>query len=812
MFRLAVSCCAAAVALAAKPGLAQAPAAPPVPVQTAAPAASDYPTVAVPATRVAIADGFWAPRIETVRTVTIGATFKQSELTGRIKNFEIAGGSASGEFCSRYAFDDSDVFKIIEGASYALALKPDSALDGYLDTLIAKIARAQEPDGYLYTARTISPAKPMAMAGRERWTNEEESHELYNLGHLYEAAVAHFQATGKRSLLDVAVKSANLVARTFGPAGLRYPPGHQEIEIGLVKLYRVTQDSRYLALAKFFLDERGNPAGHKLYGEYSQDHKPVVDQDTAVGHSVRAAYMYSAMADVAALTGDLRYVAALDRLWEDVVYRKLYLTGGIGATGAWEGFGPAYDLPNSAYAETCASIANALWNHRMFLLKQDARYMDVYERAVYNAMLSGISLAGDTFFYPNPLLSLGQHERSPWFACACCPSNLPRFILSVPGHAYATAGDRVFVNLFVQGRARIPTAGGELVLDQQTRYPWDGDIRITVSPAKAGRFPLYVRVPGWAMDHPVPGDLYRDLAPVRDSVTLKVNGLLVPIRLERGYAVVIRDWTSGDAIDLHLPMPVRRVVAHPAVKADEGRVAVERGPLVYAAEFVDNAGRVTNLVLDDRAPLEAAWRPDLLNGITTVTGRATAIRMQHEAPVSQAVPLTLIPYYGWAHRGKGEMAVWLARRTDRARPAPEPTLASTSKASSSEGGKGLQGLNEQYEPTDSNDHTAMYFHWWPKKDSTEWVQYDFPSETSVSETSVYWFDDTGQGGCRTPRRWRVLYLRGSDWVPVATADAYGVAKDTYNTVRFTPVRTTAIRLEVELPEAFSAGIQEWKIK
>ena len=788
------------------------PARTPVPVQTAAPPASDYPTAAVPATRVAIADGFWAPRLETVRTVTIGATFQQSELSGRIKNFDIAGGSASGEFCSRYAFDDSDVFKIIEGASYALASKPDSALDGYLDTLIAKIARAQEPDGYLYTARTISPAKPMAMAGKERWTNEEESHELYNLGHLYEAAVAHFQATGKRSLLDVAVKSANLVARTFGPAGLRYPPGHQEIEIGLVKLYRMTQDSRYLALAKFFLDERGNPAGHKLYGEYSQDHKPVVDQETAVGHSVRAAYMYSAMADVAALTGDLRYVAALDRLWEDVVYRKLYLTGGIGATGAWEGFGPAYDLPNSAYAETCASIANALWNHRMFLLKQDARYMDVYERAVYNAMLSGISLAGDTFFYPNPLLSLGQHERSPWFACACCPSNLPRFILSVPGHAYATAGDRVFVNLFVQGRARIPTAGGELVLDQQTRYPWDGDIRITVSPAKAGRFPLYVRVQGWAMDHPVPGDLYRDLAPVRDSVTLKVNGLLVPIRLERGYAVVIRDWTSGDTIDLHLPMPVRRVVAHPAVKADEGRVAVERGPLVYAAEFVDNAGRVTNLVLDDRAPLEAAWRPDLLNGITTVTGRATAIRLQHEALVSQTVPLTLIPYYGWAHRGKGEMAVWLARRTDRARPAPEPTLASTSKASSSEGGKGLQGLNEQYEPTDSNDHTAMYFHWWPKKDSTEWVQYDFPSETSVSETSVYWFDDTGQGGCRTPRRWRVLYLRGSDWVPVATADAYGVAKDTYNTVRFTPVRTTAIRLEVELPEAYSAGIQEWKIK
>jgi len=773
---------------------------------------SDYPATPVPMTDVTFSDQFWAPRLETIRTVTIGATFRQSELTGRIKNFEIAGGSATGDFCSRYAFDDSDVFKIIEGASYALAVKPDASLDGYLDALIAKIARAQEPDGYLYTARTISPATPMAMAGKERWTNEEESHELYNLGHLYEAAVAHYRATGKRSLLDVALKSANLVAKTFGPAGLRYPPGHQEIEIGLVKLFRVTQDARYLALAKFFLDERGNPAGHKLYGEYSQDHKPVVDQDTAVGHSVRAAYMYSAMADVAALTGDARYVAALDRLWEDVVYRKLYLTGGIGATGAWEGFGPAYDLPNSAYAETCASIANALWNHRMFLLKQDARYMDVYERAVYNAMLSGLSLAGDTFFYPNPLLSLGQHERSPWFACACCPSNLPRFMLSIPGHAYATAGDRVFVNLFAQGRARVSLAGSALALEQQTRYPWDGDVRITVSPEKTGRFAVYVRVPGWAMDHPVPGDLYRELSPARETVTLKVNGLLVPIRLERGYAVVIRDWAAGDTIDLHLPMPVRRVVAHPAVKADEGRVAIERGPLVYAAEFADHGGRATNLVLDDRAALEAAWRPDLLNGVTVVTGPAAAVRMKHEARVSEPAALTLIPYYGWAHRGKGEMAVWLARRADLARPAPEPTLASGSKASSSEGGKGLPGLNEQYEPSDSNDHTALYFHWWPKKDSTEWVQYDFPSETSVSETSVYWFDDTGQGGCRTPRSWRVLYLRGSEWVPVATADAYGVAKDTYNTVRFAPVRTTSVRLEVELPEAFSAGIQEWKIR
>ena len=801
MMRTAVLVCAVAALLGGRPGIAQSPA-----------RAPDYPTSPVPTTSVTFADAFWAPRLETVRSVTIDATFRQSEITGRIRNFEIAGGDATGEFCSRYAFDDSDVFKIIEGASYAMAVKPDPALDGYLDTLIAKIAKAQEPDGYLYTARTINPSKTMAMAGKERWTNLQDSHELYNLGHLYEAAVAHYQATGKKALLNVATKSADLVARTFGPTGLRYPPGHQEIEIGLVKLHRTTNDPRYLALAKFFLDERGNPAGHKLYGEYAQDHKPVVDQDTAVGHSVRAAYMYSAMADVAALTGDTRYVAALDKLWDDVVQRKLYLTGGIGATGAWEGFGPAYDLPNSAYAETCASIANALWNFRMFLLKQDARYIDVYERAVYNAMLSGISLKGDTFFYPNPLLSLGQHERSPWFACACCPSNLPRFMLSIPSHAYAVGGDRLFVNLFVQGRARVNVPGGEVTLEQQTRYPWDGDVRIRVSQTTAGRFALHVRVPGWALDHPVPGDLYRSLTTGRDSVTLKVNGSLVPVRLERGFAVIAREWAAGDSIDLHLPMPVRRTVAHPSVRADEGRVAIERGPLVYTAEFVDNGGRVTNLVLEDQSPLASDWRPDLLNGVMAVTGKAKALRMRNGSPVSEPAPLTLIPYYGWAHRGKGEMAVWLARRPDLARPAPEPTLASASKASSSEGGKSIQGLNEQYEPTDSNDHTAIYFHWWPKKGSTEWVQYEFPAETTVSETSVYWFDDTGQGGCRVPRSWRVLYKRGDQWLPVATRDAFGVTKDAYNTVRFTPVRTAALRVEVVLPADYSAGIQEWKVK
>jgi len=773
----------------------------------------DYPTEPVPASRVTFTDTFWAPRLETVRTVTIPATFQQTVESGRIKNFEIAGGLAQGSFCTRYGFDDSDVYKLIEGASYSLMRTPDPKLDRYLDDLIAKIARAQEPDGYLYTARTISPEKPIAMAGKARWVNEEESHELYNVGHLYEAAVAHAQATGKRTLLNVALKSADLVNRTFGPAGLHSVPGHQEIEIGLVKLYRFTGDRKYLSLATFFLDQRGRPEGHKLYGEYAQDHKPVAEQTEAVGHSVRAAYMYSAMTDVAALTGNAAYGAALDRLWDDVVTRKLYLTGGIGANGAWEGFGPAYDLPNSAYAETCASIANALWNYRMFLAKQDAKYIDVYERAVYNAMLSGLSLSGDRFFYPNPLLSLGQHQRSPWFACACCPSNLPRFIMSVPGHAYAVAGAQVFVNLYVQGHARVTTSAGDLSLDVTSNYPWDGHVKLAVTSAPASPVTIRLRVPGWATGPPVPGDLYRGVGQAPGQIGLRVNGKeVVDHPSSRGYVPVTQVWTAGDTVDLQLPMPVRRVIAHPSVKADAGRVAVERGPLVYAAEFVDNGGKVINLMLEDATPLTPRVRPDLLGGVTVIEGEATAFRQQNGQTVTRKAPLVLIPYYAWAHRGAGEMSVWLAREAATVRPAPEPTLASTSKASSSEGGKTLEGLNDQMEPENSNDHTGRYFHWWPKKNSTEWVEYDFKAESTVSEASVYWFDDTGQGECRVPGTWRVLYKKGDAWVPVAAAGPYGLAKDQYNVVRFAAVKTSALRVEVQLPEKFSAGIQEWKVR
>src|SRR5579885_1999284 len=456
----------------------------------------DYPVKPVPFTSVHMTDSFWAPRIEINRPVTIPYAFKECEITGRVANFERAAEALRGQLGEKdrklpgYPFDDTDIYKIIEGASYALSVHRDPQLEAYVDQLIAKIAAAQEQDGYLYTARTIDPLHPHPWAGPARWENEEIlSHELYNAGHLFEAAVAHYQATGKRTLLEVALREANLLCNTFGPGKRTIWPGHQIVEMGLVKLYRVSGDERYLNLAKFMLDVRGEGGNGS---KYNQSWEPVVDQTEAVGHAVRATYMYSGMADVAAMTGDASYVKAIDAIWENVVTKKLYITGGIGATAKGEAFGANYELPNmTAYNETCASIGNDFWNHRLFLLHADAKYIDVMERTLYHGLLSGVSLDGKSFFYPNPLESAGQHQRSPWFGVACCPGNITRFMASVPGYVYAQQGDALFVNLFVASDAEIKMEGGRIVkVTQETRYPWDGAIKLTVRPARPEAFTI----------------------------------------------------------------------------------------------------------------------------------------------------------------------------------------------------------------------------------------------------------------------------------------------------------------------------------
>lgn len=774
-----------------------------------------YPRSAVSFTDVRLADEFWAPRLETHRTVTIPFAFKQCESTGRIANFEMAAGLKKGSFATKYPFDDSDVFKVIEGASYSLMVHPDPDLEKYLDGLIAKISAAQEEDGYLYTARTIDPEHlPVDWAGKERWSNLYMSHELYNLGHLFEAAVAHFRATGKKNLLNVALKSADLVASVFGPGRRHGAPGHQEIEIGLVKLYRVTGKKKYLELARFFLEERGNAKDRKLYGEYSQDHRPVAEQTEAVGHAVRATYMYSGMADVAVLTGNKDYIQALDRIWDNVSSRKLYLTGGIGASGAIEGFGPDYVLPNAeAYCETCASIGFILWNQRMFLLHGDARYIDLLERTLYNGFLSGVGLSGDLFFYPNPLASFGQHRRSPWFNCACCPSNVARFVHQIPGFIYAQGDNSLYINLFVAGTANLNMKGKKILVEQETRYPWEGKARVLLKPEEPTEFDLLIRIPGWALGRPVPSDLYSYLDSAAAPVSLRLNGQDVFLELKQGYAHLRRTWKNGDVVEVDLSMPVRRVVAHPAVKDNEGRVALERGPLVYCAEGVDNEGRVSHLVIPDGAPLDMERQEEILGGLVAIRGEVETLHEGRKLGTREIrkKPFLAIPYYAWAHRGQGEMAVWLAREPSRALPFPRPTLASRGKATAS-GGKEAWPVNDLREPSSSGDHSFPYLHWWPNKGTIEWVELEWEQPETLSGVEVYWFDDTGRGECRVPASWRVLYRSGETWRPVQNLNAYGAEKDVYNPVRFRPVRTRALRLEIELQKDFSAGVHEWRIQ
>jgi hypothetical protein len=780
----------------------------------------DYPAKPVPFTAVHVDDVFWAPRIETNRKVTIPFAFQKDEETGRVDNFIRAAAALRGETLSNkkppgYPFDDTDVYKVIEGASYALSVQPDSKLDAYVDGLIAKIGAAQEKDGYLYTTRTIDPVSPHRWAGTERWQLETvNSHELYNLGHLYEAAVAHYQATGKRTLLDIALRTADLLDRTFGPGKRAIWPGHQITEMGLAKLYRATGDERYLNLAKFMLDMRG-PDGDRGAGRtYNQSHSKVVEQSEAVGHAVRATYMYSGMADVAALTGDTSYVNAIDRIWENVARKKLYLTGGIGATGSGEAFGQNYELPNmTAYNETCAAIGNDYWNHRLFLLHADGKYIDVMERTLYNGLISGVSLDGESFFYPNPLESNGQHARSPWFGVACCPGNITRFVASVPGYVYAQRGDTLYVNLYVASRAEIKMDNGRtLKMTQETRYPWDGAVKMTVGPDRSGPLTVNVRIPGWARNEPVPSDLYRFADQSSGAVTLKVNGGAVPVNPEKGYISLRRTWKAGDVIELNLPMPVRRVVANEEVAADRGRVALQRGPIVYAAEWADNAdGRVRNLVLPADAKLTAEFRPGLLKGVTVVKSKAIALAFDAQGKVMKTgQDFLAIPYYAWANRGRGQMAVWIPNTEGAAKPAPWPTIATRSAVTAS-GRKNPRAINDGEEPASSSD-SISYFDWWPARGTTEWVEYAFEKPATVSEAEVYWFDDTGRGQVRVPASWRVLYKDGGEWKPVEALGPYGVEKDRYNKVAFQPVTTSGLRIEVRMQGEWSAGLCEWRVK
>ncbi|GAB3549614.1 glycoside hydrolase family 127 protein [Spirosoma fluminis] len=580
--------------------------------------------------QVTISDQFWRPRIERVQTATLPVCIEQTEgKTARIRNFEKAA-ARSGKHEGIY-FDDSDVYKVIEGMAYTLKTNRNAALEQKADEWIDKIASAQLPDGYLNTYYTLGDLS-------KRWTDMEK-HEDYNAGHLFEAAVAYYDATGKRKLLDVATRFANHIDSTFRLANRPWVSGHQEIELALVKLYHATHNDRYLKLADWYLEQRGKGFGkgaiwdNKAWGpRYCQDDVPVRQITDIKGHAVRAMYLYTGMADVAAETGDRGYMEATGRVWDDVVGRNMYITGGIGSSVHNEGFTEDYDLPNeSAYCETCASVGMVLWNQRMNLYSGDARYIDVLERSLYNAALAGVQLSGELFFYVNPLASPGNHHRKPWYGTACCPSNVSRLLPSLGGYVYNTSKDALWVNLYVSSETTAQINRHPVQISQQSNYPWDGTIKLTINPDKAANFDVKMRIPGWCKKY-----------------TATLNGQAVNANVDKGYLVVNRKWKKGDVVTLTLDMPIDVVAADPRVKADAGKRAVQRGPLVYCLEEADTKGAAF-----DQATLSAQTtfvmqnRPDLLDGITAIQAR------------NQAGTYTLIPYYAWDNRQPGRMKVWL---------------------------------------------------------------------------------------------------------------------------------------------------------
>lgn len=624
-------------------------------------AATGYPFTPVPFTQVKITDTFWGARLKAHHDVTLPLAFDKCRESGRYENFVKAAHPSEEYKVGGFPFDDTDVYKSIEGAAYSLHTYPDKALEARIDSIVELMAAAQEPDGYLNTSRTMNPAHPHDWMGPRRWEKEEElSHELYNLGHMAEGAVAYWQATGKRRFLDITCRYADCVCKAIGPeeGKMHIVPGHEIAEMALVRLYLATGTKRYLDEAAYFVNERGRTS-HR--SEYSQSHQPVTEQREAVGHAVRAGYLYSGMADVAALTGDTAVLHAIDRIWENIVGCKLYVTGGVGSTSAGEAFGRNYELPNAtAYCETCAAIANVYLNQRLFLLHGESKYIDVMERTLYNGLISGVSIDGGSFFYPNPLSSNGNYHRDAWFGCACCPSNIARFLPSVPGYVYAVRGASAYVNLYMASEATLSVNGKNISLRQEGYYPWSGYAKISLAKG-SGAFALRLRVPGWAKGEAVPSDLYT----FADSATaapykLLVNGKEYAAREENGYLVVDRKWRKGDNVEVTFDTPVRTLRANKAVKADEGRLAVQRGPIVYCAEWPDNDFSVHSVLLNQHPHFALEVEKEKLGGYVGLSTAAQSLSYAPDGKLSvKDVTLRLIPYYAWAHRGTGAMDVWL---------------------------------------------------------------------------------------------------------------------------------------------------------
>ena len=791
----------------------------------------DYPIKPVLFTKVKLNDSFWQPRIETNRITTIPLALRKTKPAvtyldaARHKNLNLK----NAPKVEAHRFVTSDLYKVIEGAAYSLQTCRDTKLEKKLDDIIEIIEGAQTADGYLYVAHILGIND--GGMGDGRYKNVLHSHELYNIGHLYEAAAAYYQATGKRRLLDVAIKSANHINRVFfignkGQPPINQAPGHQEIELGLVKLYRATGNKLFLNMAKKFLDIRGVTLKFEgsgtMNGSYSQQHKPVIEQTEPVGHCVRAVYMYSAMADIAALAGEKSYINSVDTIWKNMVNKKMALTGGLGANSNTESFGDNYDLPNlEAYNETCAAIANMFWNHRMFLLHGNAKYVDVFERILYNGFLAGVNIEGNKFFYVNPLeadgkyiFNHGKKERSEWFGCACCPVNIVRTMAQLPGYMYAHDDNNLYICLYGQSEAVVQLAKTEVEIEQTTEYPWDGKIKITVNPEKKTNFSLRLRIPGWSQNQPVPGDLYSVSggSPSPASLTkqtITLNNKIINPEVTNGFAVIDREWKKGDIVQLNIPMPIKIIKANPNIKYDKNKIAFERGPIVYCAEEIDNKVKTQLIYIPEKAELKPVNKKGAFGNIIALQGKAHTFVDGSD----KEIQFTAIPYYAWNHRGIGSMCVWLSDNKESARQASltEKSKLPPGKVSASYhySYESPSSILEEYNPENSCDPHVARCTFWPHKGTEEWFQITFPKKREVSTVSVYWFDDTPTGGCKVPESWSLEYKDRKSWkkFPVYLTDDYRVFKDQYNVIHAgQKFKTDALQIKIKLQKDFSGGI------
>jgi DUF1680 family protein len=767
----------------------------------------------VPASHVVIDDGFWAPKTKLWREVTVPDCFAKFERDGAMANFDKVrdgrGGTHGGP-----PWYDGLIYEMIRASADFLACQPDPKLEARLDGYIERIAAAAatDRDGYLNTyTQLIEPTHRWGLGGG----NDVQQHDVYNAGALIEAAVHHYRATGKDLLLRVAVKLANHMADVMGPPPKQnVVPGHALSEGAMVELYELFRqqpdlkarmgvpldERRYLRLAEFWIENRGHHAGRRNFGAYDQDDRPVLQQRSIEGHAVRATLLWAGVTAAAVENGRADYLAAARRVWENLVRRRMYVTGGVGAVASFEGFGRDYELPNDGYLETCGAVGAGLFHQNMALACADARYADELERALYNGVLSGVSLKGDTYFYENPLAVAGGRTRWEWHACPCCPPMFLKIMAALPGYLYASDADGVYVNQFIGSRATLNVKSTKVSLRQTTRYPWDGEITIRVEPVREIEFALAIRMPSWC---PEP--------------RLRVNAQAdAKVERARGYAVLRRNWKPGDSVCLSLPMPIERVEADSNVRANAGRVVIRRGPIVYCFEAEDNGGHVQDLVIPSGAKLTADFQPDLFGGVTVVRGKGEVLQPRAAdagAPVVREVEVTAIPYFANANRQPGAMMVWMAGSQDRAR---RPSLASRAAASASHCNPSdtLAALNAQIEaPAASDDTSIRRFTWWDHRGTREWVQYDFARPERVSAAEVFWWDERRlKAHCRVPTSWRLVYQTGDGWKPVSGASNYGTEIDTFNRVTFDAVDTKGLRLEVELQRGWSGGILEWRVE